>query len=253
MGAKTALLAFAEGDVRSALSRATRSEQARAEALVQRIHPDHAVAAIQEQALEDCVYPPGDTAYAAAPAGVDLVCDRRLALDRPSELPEHLRELGKGRRIVVHSMHSVVDWLAFAVWEDGVLVRSLSLSPDSGIMEDIGEPYEFELPYWAGEHPVVPMPEWPDEGPYPLPFHPLDLGEVALRALFGFVVEGYPDADDIDVSGIVMHGFTVTAPSGLEQAAREAALAEAMRAMGPPRVFRMGPGGVWQERSIDDL
>ncbi|MGW3628080.1 DUF6928 family protein, partial [Streptomyces sp. NPDC000880] len=29
-------------------------------------------------------------------------------------------------------MHSVVDWLAFAVWEDGRLIRSLSLSPDDG-------------------------------------------------------------------------------------------------------------------------
>jgi hypothetical protein len=56
-------------------------------------------------------------------------------------------------------MHSVVDWLAFAVWEDGVLVRSLSLSPDGGGLENIGEPYDFEVPYWAGEYPVEPEPD----------------------------------------------------------------------------------------------
>ncbi|TQJ25489.1 hypothetical protein FBZ33_5842 [Micromonospora sp. A202] len=40
-------------------------------------------------------------------------------------------------------MHSVVDWLSFAVWENGVLIRSLSLSPDGGIQENIGKPYDF--------------------------------------------------------------------------------------------------------------
>jgi hypothetical protein len=49
-------------------------------------------------------------------------------------------------------MHSVSDTLAFAVWKDGVLVRSLSLSPHGGIAEDLGERLEFEEAYWAGEH-----------------------------------------------------------------------------------------------------
>ncbi|MEU6287191.1 hypothetical protein [Streptomyces sp. NPDC046988] len=59
-----------------------------------------------------------------------------------------------GRRLILHAMHSAVDWLAFAVWEDGRLDRSLSLSPDSGVTENIGEPLPFELPYWAGERPA---------------------------------------------------------------------------------------------------
>ncbi|WP_405525285.1 DUF6928 family protein [Streptomyces canus] len=37
-------------------------------------------------------------------------------------------------------MHSVVGWFAFAAWGDGRLLRSLSLSPDSGIIENGGEP-----------------------------------------------------------------------------------------------------------------
>jgi hypothetical protein len=39
---------------------------------------------------------------------------------------EHLIAAAAGRRVVLHAMHSVVDWLAFAVWEDGRLLRSLS-------------------------------------------------------------------------------------------------------------------------------
>nr|WP_259275793.1 hypothetical protein [Micromonospora chalcea] len=216
---------------------------------MRRIHPGHVVEPADDDTLLDGVYPPDGVTYATVLAGAELYCDRRLMLDRPSELPEHLRLAGAGRRIVMHGMHSAVDWLGFAVWEDGVLVRSLSLSPDGGIQENIGEPYDFELPYWAGEHSVEPIPGWHDQDPYPLPFHPLDLGEEALRALFGFVVEGRPSPDDVDPDDVHLHGFRVTDPSGGEQAAREAAYAEALQAMGPSRTYRMGPDGTMREVS----
>lgn len=251
MGAKTALLAFSEGDLRPALRGATRAERSEVETPVRRVLPGYAVAPDGDGTLLDWVYPPDDMTYATVLAGAELFCDRRFMLDRPSELPAHLHDAAAGRRIVVHGMHSVVDWLGFGVWEDGELVRSLSLSPDGGVMENIGDPYDFELPFWAGEHPVEPMPGWPNEGPYPLPFHPLDLGEEALRALFGFTVEGAPAPDDIDPHEVHLHGFRVTDPSGAEQAVREAAYAEAVRALGRPRRFTLGPDGTWQEIGSD--
>jgi hypothetical protein len=252
MGAKTALLAFAEGDIRPALLGATRSERAETEALVRQVHLGYLVASADEGTLLDCVYPADDITYATALAGAELFCDRRLVLDRPSQLPEQLRRAGAGRRIIMHGMHSVADWLCFAVWEDGRLIRSLSLSPDGGVRENIGEPYDFELPYWAGEHPVEPVPGWPDQRPYPLPFHPLELGEEALRALFGFILEGHRQPDDIDPDTVHLHGFRVTDSSGREQAAREAMYA-AVRRMGPPRRLRMGPDGTWQEIDSNHL
>lgn len=209
MGAKTALVAFAEGDIRAALRGVAGSERAAAEALVREVHPNREIESAPDGTLDEFTRPPAGLTYAAALPGVDIVCDRRFMFDRPSELPEHLLELGAGRRIVVHSMHSVVDWLAFAVWEDGALVRALSLSPGSGIEENVGEPYDFELPYWAGEHPVEPEYDHDDEEPYALPFHPLDLGEEALRAFFGFVLEGRPDPDDVDADRVRLHGFRV--------------------------------------------
>lgn len=249
MGAKTALLAYSDGDIRPALLGATRAELAEVEELVRRMHPGYDVAPDSDNSLLDGTYPDDDITYATVLAGAELLCDRRFMLDRPSELPDHLRAAGVGRRIILHGMHSVVDWLGFAVWEDGQLIRSLSLSPDGGIEENIGDPYDFELPYWAGEHPVKSS--LLGRRPYPLPFHPLDLGEVALRALFGFIIEGRPDPDDIDPDAVHLHGFRVTDPSGEEQAARAASLAKALQSMGPPRRFQMGPDGKLQEISFD--
>jgi len=144
----------------------------------------------------------------------------------------------------MHGMHSVSDRLCFAVWENGSLVRSLSVSPDGGIGENIGEPYDFERPYWAGERPVEST---LSEDPYPLPFHPLELGEDALRALFGFIVEGLPDPDDVDPYDVALQGFRVADPTGREPAEREADMKQVLLQMGPPRRYRMMPDGTFQE------
>ena len=54
-------------------------------------------------------------------------------------------------RSLAHSRtHSVVDWCAFALWREGKLVRSTSVSPDGGVREDIGDKLPFEVPYWNG-------------------------------------------------------------------------------------------------------
>jgi hypothetical protein len=241
MGAKTGLLAFADQNVVAALRAATGSDRDETAALVRRVHPGYTIESIEDGFLGDTVYPPHEIIYAATLSGIDVLCDQRFMIDHPSQLPPHLIDLAAGRRIVLHAMHSVVDWLAFAIWEQGTLVRSLSLSPDSGIIENIGEPLDFEQPYWAGEHPVLPTTGWPDEGPYPLPFHPLDLGEDALRSLFGFIIEGRPQPDDVNPYNVPLHGFRAIDPSGEEQAAREAMMA-VVRQMAPPRRFHYVDG-----------
>ncbi len=210
MGAKTGLLVYADGEVPGLLRQVGTADLARTSDLMRRLYPGGEIEPSEGAELWDGVYPPKGTAYAASWPGVDVVGDQRVMIDLPSQLPEHLIAASVGRRLVLHAMHSVVDWLAFAVWEDGQLLRSLSLSPDSGIIENIGEPLPFERSYWAGERPADVIP-WPDEDeePYPLPFHPLELGEEALRALCGFVLEGHPEPDDIDASRITLHGFHV--------------------------------------------
>lgn len=247
MGAKTALLAFADGDLRQSLRTAALPDQAATTALVREAFPGYEVTPGEDQNL-GITYPPDEVTLATVLPGAALLCDNRLVLDRPSELSDHLIDLAAGRRIVMHGMHSVVDWLCFAVWEDGRLVRSLGLSPDGGIEENLGEPFEWERPFWEGQHPVES-----DEEPYPLPFHPLELGEVALGALFGFVLEGEPEPHYIDSEDVPMRGFRVSDPTGEEQAAREEAYEQAVAGMGTPKLYKVGPGGTMQEVSWDDL
>ncbi|MGC9382829.1 DUF6928 family protein [Streptomyces sp. MH13] len=197
MGAKTALLAYADGDVASALREADEPTAEGTAALIAQVFPGWGMERTEDEVLGESTYPPEGLTYAASFQGVDLVCDRRLMFDRPSELPPHLLEAAAGRRVILHAMHSVSDWLAFAVWEEGRLRRSLSLSPDGGIVENIGDPFPFEMSYWAGDRPVESDPEW-DEELYALPFHPLELGNEALRALFGFLLEGRPLPEDVN-------------------------------------------------------
>jgi len=244
MGAKTALLAFTEGDLRPALRGAVDADPAKVLALVRGMHPGYEVTPIGDGVLGEDTYPPDDTSYATVLAGAELFCDRRLVCDRPSQLPARLLRAGADRRIIMHGMHSVSDWLCFAVWENGSLVRSLSVSPDGGIGENIGEPYDFERPYWAGERPVGPT---LSGSPYPLPFHPLELGEDALRVLFGFILEGLPDPSDVDPYEVPLRGFRVADPTGREQAEREAKMKHVLQQMGPPRRYRMMPDGTFEE------
>lgn len=252
MGSKTGLLVYTDGDVPDLLRQVDPAGPERTLDLMQRLYPGWEITEGGASTLADGVYSPDGTAYAASWPGVDIVCDRRFMIDVPSQLPEPLVAASRGRRLVLHAMHSVVDWLAFAIWEDGRLVRSLSLSPDSGITENVGEPLPFELPYWAGERPadIIPWPDDDDDEPYPLPFHPLDLGEEALRALCEFVLGSLPEPSDVDPHAIALHGFTVQDPSGPSPAEKVAALKRAVEAMGPPRFYSMGPDGTLIERAL---
>ena len=149
----------------------------------------------------------------------------------PSEFPARYLDAAAGRRVILHSMHSISDTFGYAIWENGSLVRSLYVSPDTGIAENIGDPLPFEAPYWAGEHPV-------GDG-YPLPFHPLTLGgDTALRALFGFTLEGRPQPADIDAESVKLAGFQVPPANPITKEM----LAEFMRTHRRTRA-RLGPDG----------
>lgn len=114
---------------------------------------------------------------------------------------ELIRRVARYRRAYAVFMNSITDWAGFAVWEDGALVRSVSLSYSDGLMDDSGEPLPFERPFWEGQR-VEGRPE-----DYPFDFHTSAFGNEALRTFFGFVLEGRWNEEDIDPEEISLEKF----------------------------------------------
>lgn len=189
MGAKTWMLVYANAKVGETLKGKPRLDRATTLQLATSLFPKHKLEPIGEGDLS-FTCPPGDEVHIGCFPSVSILAAKEFAIDYPSKLAPPFISAGGSGTIFLHAMHSVVDWLAFAQWTNGKLVRSLSLSPDNGILEDIGQRLPFEEPFWSGEHPVTVDDEGDD---YPLPFHPLELGEVTLKELFGYQLEGFVD------------------------------------------------------------
>lgn len=149
--------------------------------------------------------PANDEVVVGCFPGLIVVAAKEFGIDYPSKLPIKFLEAFPGHSIYLHAMHSSVDWFAYAIWKDGKLQRSLSLSPDGGVLEDIGNRLPFEESYWAGEHPAIDPDD--DDTEYPFVFHPLELGEAALLSLFGYQLEGAMDATHLEPEAIRLMRF----------------------------------------------
>ncbi|NIK56640.1 DUF6928 family protein [Kribbella shirazensis] len=204
MGAKTWMLMYADGDIASVLRSHPQPDRDASRAVLERLHPEARLSPLEDGNLAEDANPRDGKVYAGVYPGLTVVTTEDVALDYPSRLPQRFVDEAQGRTLYLHAMHSVVDWFAYAIWVDGVLRRSLSLAPEDGIIENIGAQLDFEKPYWAGEHPVE-VDE--DDPPYPFVFHPLELGEEALRHLFGFNYEGWVQDDDPDLFELVLVGY----------------------------------------------
>jgi len=192
MGAKTWMLVYADVDARAALSRGPALDRTATVRLAATLFPDQKLVPRDDGDLSSTCPDDNEICIGCFP-GVSIVAAREFGGDHPSKLPAPFIAAGGRGTVTLHAMHSVVDWFAYAQWTNGTLVRSLSLSPDSGVLEDIGPRLPFEEPYWAGRHPALAEDE--DPAAYPLPFHPLELGDAALAALFGYCLEGPTDLE----------------------------------------------------------
>lgn len=201
------MLFYASDDVSKVLRSSPQIDREATSALVQRLYPAHDIRPIADGCL-DVANPPRGEVYAAVYPGLSIVCTYDAANDAPTELdPRFVREAA-GRTLYLHAMHSVVDFFAYAIWSpDGTVRRAFSLSPESGVIEDVGTPLPFEETYLAGDPEFL---EYADDD-YPFRFHPLDLAEAALRSLFGFNYEGVMEDDDPDLEQIVLAAYAVTA------------------------------------------
>ncbi len=186
------MLVQSEGSAKEVLL--TKPELNRKESLklAQSLFPDDDLEALEDGDLL-FTSPPDEEILVGVFGGVNVLAAKEFGGDFPSKLSKNF--ISRTGFTTLHAMHSVVDWFAFTHWQDGKLIRSLSMSPDSGILEDIGGRMDFELPYWEGKHPAV---EEGEEDEYPFIFHPLELGEEALSHFFGYQIEGTVDKCLID-------------------------------------------------------
>lgn len=204
MGAKTWMLVYAEQSAREALRRRPQLDREATLKFANKLFPKAKLVPIGDGDLS-YTSPPDNEIHIGCFLGVSVVAAKEFGIDYPSKVPASFLQVGANGMVYLHAMHSVVDWFAFAQWKNGQLQRSLSLSPDSGVLENIGAKLPFEEPYWAGQRPVSDSPEEASE--YPFPFHPLELGEAALGELFGYQLEGSGPADIPDPETITLVKF----------------------------------------------
>lgn len=190
MGAKTWMLVLADTNAHEALAAKPPLDRDATQKLAELLFPGETLEIVGDGDLS-YTCPPNNELHIGCFPGISIIAAKEFGIDYPSKLPQRFIAAGGSGTITLHAMHSVVDWFAYAIWANGKLLRSLSLSPDSGIMEDIGQRLPFEEPYWSGEYPAVDSYEEKDT--YPFPFHPLDLGEATLGDQFGYQLEGYID------------------------------------------------------------
>jgi Family of unknown function (DUF6928) len=186
VGAKTWMLVYASAKVGDTLRGGPELDRKATLQLATSLFPKDKLEPIGEGDLS-YTCPPNDELHIGCFPGVSILAAKEFGIDYPSKLPARFISSGGGGTVYLHAMHSVVDWFAFAQWIGGTLVRSLSLSPD-GILEDIGQRLPFENPFWSGQNPATD-----DAEDYPLPFHPLEMGEAALKEFFGYQLEGFID------------------------------------------------------------
>lgn len=201
MGAKTWMLVYANGDARAALEKQPSLDVDASLRLAASLFPGERLTQIGAGDL-GYTCPPNEEIHIGHLGDVAIVAAAEFGIDYPSRLAKRFLEGTPFTDVYLHAMHSVVDWFAFAHWKDGRLVRSLSLSPDSGIIENIGNTLAFEEPYWSGEHPALDPEEDPDS--YPFVFHPLELGEAALLEMFGYQLEGDIERAGFDAESIAL-------------------------------------------------
>jgi hypothetical protein len=178
--------------------------------LVERLFPDAVIEEVGDMLLADAFDPPEDVAYVGCFPGLDVVCGWTLMPDRPSQLDGAVAAASEKRNLFLHAVHADADWCSYGRWHDGELVRAVSVCPDPGVIEELGERLDFEEPYWKGEHPADGL---------DLPFHPLELGAAALRDFFGIVPVAEIGNDDVDPEIIPVVGYRITRTVSADAAA----------------------------------
>jgi hypothetical protein len=204
MGAKTSMLVIADVDPIAILKSAPALDREACAAVLNELFPDDGFTPLPDADLSD-TYPRGGDVIVGCFPGLTILAHESLIVE-PSQLDRRIVDFAGGRTIFHHVMISTVDGFAYGIWDKGELRRAFAIDADNGIMEDIGNRRPFEEPFWSGAH--LEEGEEPDpDYAGGVPFHPLDLAEAALLALFGYQLEGESGAGDVRPESIPLMRF----------------------------------------------
>ncbi|WFN93511.1 MULTISPECIES: DUF6928 family protein [Gordonia] len=161
------------------------------------IDPEKTADFIEKAFADTEITPIGTSDLAAAVDGADnrvfaahfgrlaVLAGASLRTTDPDELTSYLEDLGVGQTWALVSLDPDTDTGCVARWQDGELQRAFVGTP-TVIRTDVGLPYPFEGPFWAGDHPQAAA----EHDPLALPFHPGELADAAHGAWFGFSFHG---------------------------------------------------------------
>ena len=186
MGAKAWFIAYFDDDPKATLQDNPELDREASLELAKQLFPNVTLKATDDGDLS-FLNPDERELLVGCYPGLRIVAHDDLGGDYPSKIDPLWLDPSLGHNVYLHATHSVVDLFAFGLWREGKLIRSLSVSPDNGVQEQVGDPFPFEIPYWDGKFPVELD---DDDRTYPLPFHPLDLSEASMLHHLGFQFEG---------------------------------------------------------------
>ena len=196
-----------------------------AQALATDLFPDMTLLPIGQCDLVEAAVPAADQLFVGVYRSLAVVTGPILRTSSPSTLPEQWTAALPAQATVFLNTDPEYSVGAFARWEDGILRRSFAANPVD-IYENIGLPFIFEGPFWAGERPLV-YAEGAIPDPQALPFHPQEFAEEAMRSWLGFRITTPRDPSDSDPHSIQLSGFAIR-PKGYQpdQRSDERTLAE---------------------------
>lgn len=181
-----------------------------AQRLASSIYGEHVLVPVVETNLDAAMNSGDPHVYAGSFGPLSVVTCSLFATARPSTLTRTIASISPSPVATLLYTDPETATGTFARWEDGEVRRAFSATPVD-IVEDLGLPFPFERPFWAGEHPLRYAPgAAPD--PLALPFHPQQLAEQSNREWLGFRFTR-PLADtDADPAHIPVTGFAIHPP-----------------------------------------
>lgn len=183
VGFKIAVITYTDATAKLDLGRPVVDTEL-TDSVIRKLFPRTHYAGLGEVSLIEGGFPERRELNVGAFEGGVLIATRDAYLFNPSKLHHRYLKAATADTVMLLTQQSFYDMFAYARWVRGSMIRSISVNPVGRVWEDIGTPEPFEQPFWNGDHPM--------EGDYPLPFHPLDLSDAALRSVLGLLYEGPP-------------------------------------------------------------